>query len=84
MNERIQELIARAEMYADEQNKLYGVSYSQKLNEKFAELIIRECARKANAVALDLLLRSANIRNHPELDGRKYVGDSILKAFGVE
>jgi hypothetical protein len=44
MNERIQELIARAEMYADEQNKLYGVSYSQTLNEKLAELIVRECA----------------------------------------
>jgi len=43
MNERIQELIARAEMYADEQNKLYGVSYSQTLNEKLAELIVREC-----------------------------------------
>jgi hypothetical protein len=32
---------------------------------------------KANATALDL-------RNYPELDGRKYVGDCILKCFGVE
>jgi hypothetical protein len=45
--------------------------------EKFAELIIRRCAMKANATALDL-------RNYPELNGRKYVGDCILKCFGVE
>lgn len=45
--------------------------------EKFAELLIRKCAMKANATALDL-------RNYPKLDGRKYVGDCILKCFGVE
>jgi hypothetical protein len=46
-------------------------------SEKFAELIVRGCAMKANATAIDL-------RNHPDLDGRKYVGDRILKCFGVE
>jgi hypothetical protein len=45
--------------------------------EKFAELIVKECATKANATALDLRIR-------PELDARKYVGDGILKLFGVE
>ena len=45
--------------------------------EKFAMLLVRECAMKANATALDL-------RNRPELDARKYVGDCILKCFGVE
>lgn len=45
--------------------------------EKFAELIVRQCAMKANAVAIDL-------RNYSDLDARKYVGDSILKVFGVE
>jgi hypothetical protein len=44
---------------------------------KFAKLIVRDCATKANATALDL-------RIHPELDARKYVGDGILKLFGVE
>ena len=45
--------------------------------QRFAELLIRQCAMKANATALDL-------RNIPELDARKYVGDCILKCFAVE
>ncbi len=45
--------------------------------EKFADLIIKECANKANATALD-------IQMHSKLDARKYVGDSILKYFGVK
>jgi hypothetical protein len=69
MNERIRELAEQCE------TKEVGYYFFDR--EKFAELIVRGCARKANAVALDL-------RNHPELNGRKYVGDSILKAFGVE
>ncbi len=46
-------------------------------HELFAELLIKECAEKANAIALDIKFDS-------ELDARKYVGDSILKSFGVE
>jgi hypothetical protein len=45
--------------------------------EKFAELIIQECADKANTTALA-------IQMHSKLDARKYVGDSILKSFGVK
>jgi hypothetical protein len=45
--------------------------------EKFAELIIQECANKANTTAFD-------IQTHSKLDARKYVGDSILKSFGVK
>ena len=66
MNERIQQLALQ----------VYGsAATAQEI--KFAELIIRRCAMKANATALDL-------RNYPELNGRKYVGDCILKCFGVE
>jgi hypothetical protein len=66
MNPRIQELAVQ----------VYGsAATAQEI--KFAELIIRRCAMKANATALDL-------RNYPELNGRKYVGDCILKCFGVE
>jgi hypothetical protein len=52
----------------------FGLNFNY---EKFAELIVRNCATKANAIALDLKIR-------PELDARKYVGDGILKLFGVE
>ena len=83
MNERIMELAKQAGLYnemlwdgepwptamsCDECNVAYAM---------FAELLIRQCAMKANATALDL-------RNRPELDARKYVGDCILKCFGVE
>lgn len=70
MNDRIKELMVKCNYVVD------GTCDTSR-EEKFAELIIRGCARKANATALDL-------RNNPDLDGRKYVGDCILKCFGVE
>jgi hypothetical protein len=73
MNERIQELIKQA-MVLDDDELFVREVFDR---EKFAELLIQKCAMKANATALDL-------RNYPELDGRKYVGDCILKCFGVE
>ena len=54
----------------------WSCDYTAELD-KFAELIVRECAKKANAIALDTRINS-------KLDARKYVGDSILKTFGVE
>jgi hypothetical protein len=91
MNERIKQLVkklgpdpvatignwGRVEWADNVYPQLGDQMYAAVDLQEFAELIIRGCASKANAVALDL-------RNHPELDGRKYVGDSILKAFGVE
>jgi hypothetical protein len=44
MNERIQELAEQATEYANEQNELHGVDYVMTFKEKFAELIVRECA----------------------------------------
>jgi hypothetical protein len=44
MNERIKELAEQAKEYANEQNELYGVGYVITFKEKFAELIVRECA----------------------------------------
>lgn len=61
--------------YDPERGNMHGYTFEQM--EEFAELIIRGCARKANATALDL-------RNNPDLDGRKYVGNCILKCFGVD
>ena len=44
MNERIRELAEQATEYANEQNELHGVDYVMTFKEKFAELIVRECA----------------------------------------
>jgi hypothetical protein len=68
MNERIKKLVARADMYANEQNELYGVSYSQTFNEKFAELVVQKCA--------DIGERYA--------DGNYEVRNQILIHFGLE
>ena len=71
MNERIKEIERQCwKSSQSEPHALFDVK-------KFAELIVRDCATKANATALDLRIR-------PELDARKYVGDCILKCFGVD
>lgn len=44
MNEKLKELVREAENYAAEQNDKFGVSYKQTYNEKFAQLIVEECA----------------------------------------
>lgn len=75
MNGRIKELAEQAGFENGHQDR-YGNSLSQEL-EKFAELIVRACATKANATALDFRIR-------PELVARKYVGEGILKCFGVK
>ena len=69
MNERIRELAEQAEDWADSQN-FYASDYRDYLMEKFAELIVRECA--------DL------VDDHD--DSYPYVsfGDMIKKHFGVE
>lgn len=87
MNEqRIREIANESSYHAENSVDYYsgivdGLTWEAKILKvrdlKFAELIVRGCAMKANATALDL-------RNYPELNGRKYVGDCILKCFGVE
>jgi len=47
MNERIKQLMIHATEYANEQNELHGVGYVITFKEKFAELIVRECATLA-------------------------------------
>jgi len=48
MNERIRELAKQATEYANEQNELHGVGYVITFKEKFAELIVKECAEVAD------------------------------------
>jgi len=44
MNERIRELAKQADSYAISMEKETGAFYFDSYNEKFAELIVRECA----------------------------------------
>ena len=47
MNERIKELVAQAESYAYEHEEHWhdGPDWQELFNEKFAELIVRECCQ---------------------------------------
>ena len=68
MNERIRQLAEQAEDWADNQN-FYASDYRDYLMEKFAELIVRECAEICY--------------NRDYTDGSRY-GDDICEHFGVE
>ena len=68
MNEQIKELARLAKIPT-----YYPEGISEKL-EKFAELIVRECAGVAEV--------SMSISSHP--DDRLTVKNSVLKHFGVE
>jgi len=71
MNERIKQLAEQAEIYAGELID-EGADYDQYpryYTEKFAELIVRECALTAGLM---------------EREGRMGIGAQILDNFGVE
>ena len=65
MNERIKELAMKAAQYS----LLPEKKYDKIFNEKFAELIVRECALTAGLM---------------EHEGRPDIGAQILDNFGVE
>ena len=44
MNDRIKELAEQAGSYAYKQEALFDILYIESFKEKFAELIVRECA----------------------------------------
>ena len=82
MNERIQELADQAEDYATAEYEKWiptpdfsGIPHIRKIfNEKFAELIVRECSNVA-------------WQHTPETEELEYshlIKDKILKRFGVE
>jgi hypothetical protein len=77
MNERIRELALQARNYALDEKRIYErmhnteqcmEEYREVYNEKFAELIVRECA--------DISNQAEKQCQHP--------GTQILKHFGVE
>jgi len=85
MNERIKEFAEKAGLvwqaapshYTNTDNPIDFPVNANRALERFAELIIKECATKADAVAIDL-------RNNHTLDSRKFVGNAIRKCLGVE
>ena len=70
MNERIKQLADRAGEYADFESGLC----TDEFLEKFAELIVRECAEVAWLYTPDT----------EELEYSHLIKDKILKRFGVE
>jgi hypothetical protein len=77
MNEQIQKLYDQADKFAKE-NRTQTISgpgnnYFELFHEKFAELIVRECANKVDSNLRDWL--------H---DNSGTMGDKILEHFGVE
>ena len=83
MNERIKELAHEAfqpinditsEGVAD--RRTFGQAWFQHYNQKFAELIVRECARVAYEVDGD--------EGDDYKSGRTWAGIDVLKHFGVE
>jgi hypothetical protein len=69
MNERIRELANQADQYANQQNELYGVDFKTEYDQKFAELIIRKCAKVADLA---------------DENKCEWIGGNILNHFGVE
>ena len=71
MNERIRELSEQAREYAESKMQFTGVKDSAAYDEKFAELIVRECAKVAN--------RAENAETEI-----RCMYDVITEHFGVE
>ena len=87
MNKRIKELVEKANGYfcdgypsaegGDEAWKNTVLFEQSEELEAFAISIINECAKKANAIAIE-------VRNDQKLDARTYVGNGILQCFGIK
>jgi hypothetical protein len=68
MNERITELANQADQYANQQNELYGVDFKTEYDQKFAELIVKEC--------FDEIVKGVPLAG--------FARDRVLNHFGVE
>ena len=72
MNERIKELAEQAEDWADNQN-FYESDYRDYLMEKFAELIVKECAKVIFETPVEYI----------ETDTMHRIRDRVKQHFGV-
>ena len=70
MNERIRELIEQATSHVPGQPPYEGLTFDVFNKEKFAELIVRECAGVSE--------------NHKGMNDKYFIADAIKKHFGVE
>ena len=70
MNERIRELIEQATSYLPGRPPYEGLTFDGFNKEKFAELIVRECAGVSE--------------NHKGMNDKYFIADAIKKHFGVE
>ncbi len=88
MNKRIQELVKQADIEFDVSSDNYGVDTATVIPydlEKFAELIIRECARVARATpAPDFHEHLKQQLGHTWDMAASEAGREIVKHFGVE
>ena len=82
MNERIKLLAEQAKCYADENNAHYlqNPHWIETFEEKFAELIVRECIGCCEQVISDPVPESVDTW----LNGGEQCIDEIKQHFGVE
>ena len=76
MNERIKELAEQAKDYADYYSMLSDSAEQEIFTEKFAELIVKECAEIAKKVDGD--------ESDDYQSGRTWAGIDVLEHFGVK
>jgi hypothetical protein len=77
MNERINELAEQAWTYVMVCDERYSKSSTQLFNEKFAELIVRECAQRCDPIP--------GLEFSAEVEAaRAGCKKDILKGFGIE
>jgi hypothetical protein len=78
MNERIEKISEQAREYADTYDDANGPIWFQMYNEKFAELIVKECVKLQHRnVIVGGGVSAYNM-------GRRDLAEDILKHFGVE
>ena len=83
MNERIKELAGQAREYATTRHPVSNIVLSvnsEKFEEKFAELIVRECMRMCDVADMSLLEHNCV----KEASGTQSAKDFIKEHFGVE
>ena len=80
MNERIKELSEQARQYAESKMHLTGVKDSAAYDEKFAELIVKECLSQVDKIRDSL----EEDNEDQQALGADWAGLAIARHFGVE
>jgi len=87
MNERIKELAEQADDYADNKIQMpgeYHPDWHDIRDEKFAELIIKECASICEINGNTYMYSFTPVKAMLAESASKYCGTMIKKHFGVE